>query len=115
MNITTTTGPVTTLAVAGEVNGSNYCQLIEAADLLLGAGHIQLILDLSGVTYISSAGLLALQTIATRAAYLGGTVVLCGPNSDVRHVLEMTGIIHAIGVYPDAAAAQAGLAGIANA
>jgi anti-sigma B factor antagonist len=111
MDITTTTGPVTILAVTGDVDGGNYCQLIEAADPLLGAGHTQLILDLSGVTYISSAGLVALQTIATRAASLGGKAVLCGPDSNVRHVLEMTGIIHAISVYPDAAVAQAVLAG----
>lgn len=111
MNITTTTGPVTILAVSGDVDGSNYYRLIEAADPLLAAGYTQLILDLSGVTYITSAGLVALQTIATRAASLGGKAVLCGPDDNVRHVLEMTGIIYAIGVYPDAVAAQAGLAG----
>jgi anti-anti-sigma factor len=43
----------------------------------MSTGHGRLVLDLSAVDYISSAGLAALQTIAGRAASHDGKMVLC--------------------------------------
>ena len=44
----------------------------------LDSGQAHLVLDLSGVDYVSSAALGALQTIAGRASAHGGKAVLCG-------------------------------------
>jgi stage II sporulation protein AA (anti-sigma F factor antagonist) len=111
MNITTTTGPVTVLAIKGDVDGSNFYQLVDAAERAFSAGGTQMVVDMSGVGLITSAGLVALQTLSARAASLGGKVVLCAPRDNVYQVLRMTGYTYSIGVYPDLATATAGLAG----
>ncbi len=110
MDITTTAGPVTILAVRGDVDGSNFYQLVDAAEGAFASGGTQMVVDLSGVGSVTSAGLVALQTIAARAASLGGKVVLCAARDSVYQVLRMTGFTYSIGVYEDVAAAQASFA-----
>jgi anti-anti-sigma regulatory factor len=55
------------LNVVGRLDGSNYTQLVEKARDLLAGGSERIILDLSGCTYLSSAGLFALHNIALMA------------------------------------------------
>jgi anti-anti-sigma regulatory factor len=56
--------PVTVLQVEGDVDGSTYKALIDKAQELFRAGTRDLVLDLSAVRYLSSAGLVALHQIA---------------------------------------------------
>ena len=55
--------PVTIFNVEGDVDGSNFKELIARAQEAIDGGAKALLLDLSQVKYMSSAGLLALQTI----------------------------------------------------
>ena len=107
MKITTTTGPVTILAVTGYIDAETLPQLIGEAKRTLEAGQVRLVLDLSGVDYVGSGGLLALQTIAGQAAAGGGKAVLCGLNPRVMKVFEMTGFNQRLDIFPDRAAATA--------
>src|SRR3989304_4899984 len=107
MQITATIGPVTVLAVTGDIDAETFPQLTGEVDTRLNAGQVRLVLDLSGVTYVSSAGLVALQTITGRAAAYGGKAVLCGINPHVRKVFEMTGFHQILSIFPDRAAAAA--------
>jgi anti-anti-sigma regulatory factor len=56
--------PVTILHVSGTVDGSNYQELIAGAQKEYNGGARDILLDLGGVTYISSACIVALQSIA---------------------------------------------------
>ncbi len=56
--------PVTVLGIQGDVDGSTYMALIEKAQELCRAGTHDLLIDLTGVPYLSSAGLVALHNIA---------------------------------------------------
>lgn|SRR5574341_447679 len=56
--------PVTILRIQGEIDSTSYQQVIDAAVRLYEAGSFYMLLDLSGANYISSAGLLAFQSIA---------------------------------------------------
>src|SRR5512139_739268 len=56
--------PVTILHLEGRLDGGNYKDLIEKAFELYNAGARNILLDLSDLTYISSAGLVALHIIA---------------------------------------------------
>lgn len=56
--------PVTILHLEGRLDGGNYKDLIEKAIELYNAGARNILLDLSDLTYISSAGLVALHIIA---------------------------------------------------
>jgi anti-anti-sigma regulatory factor len=56
--------PVTILGVQGNVDGSTFQQLIDKGQELYTAGARDIVLDLSAVPYMSSAGLVALHSIA---------------------------------------------------
>jgi anti-anti-sigma regulatory factor len=55
--------PVGVLYVKGDLDASSYLKLVEAAQTVYSAGKRDLLLDLSEVTFISSAGLASLHII----------------------------------------------------
>ena len=56
--------PVTVLHLRGDLDASNYQDLITLAQDANAAGAQDVLLDLSNLSYLSSSGLVALQTIA---------------------------------------------------
>jgi anti-anti-sigma regulatory factor len=54
--------PVTILKIQGELNGSSYLNLVEEVQKLYDAGTRHLLLDLSEMTFMSSAGLVGLHS-----------------------------------------------------
>ena len=56
--------PVTILALHGDLDASNYLDVIEAAREAYGAGARNLLLDMSEVPFMSSSGLMALHSVA---------------------------------------------------
>ncbi|NDJ35287.1 MAG: STAS domain-containing protein [Chloroflexi bacterium] len=56
--------PITVLTPYGSIDGSTYRLLIAAAEDVVAEGCEALLLDLSEVDYVSTAGLVALQSIA---------------------------------------------------
>src|SRR5262245_5797458 len=56
--------PVTIIKTSGPVDGSNYEQLIETAKIAIDAGVRDILLDLSATDYVSTAGMVAIQSIA---------------------------------------------------
>ena len=58
------TVPVTVVQPHGDVDASNYSQLISKVEELRSAGARDFLLDLSDVPFMSSAGLVALHSIA---------------------------------------------------
>ena len=71
------------LVVVGEVDMSNSADLADAADRALSRGPGRLVVDLSAVDYLDSAGLKELLIRADRievvaAAVLGPVLTICG-------------------------------------
>ena len=66
MTVTNADGsvPVAILHLEGKLDGANFESLIEKAQDLYDDGGRDLLLDLSGLTFISSAGLAALHQVA---------------------------------------------------
>lgn len=56
--------PVTILHVQGKLDGSNYKELIARAEEILHGGASDLLIDLTEVEFMSSAGMVALHAIA---------------------------------------------------
>ncbi len=56
--------PLTILHLSGRLDGSNYQDLIDEAQRQFDSGTRDLLLDLSGLTYLSSAGITALHSVA---------------------------------------------------
>jgi anti-anti-sigma regulatory factor len=69
MALTTTTEevtgrvPITVMSLDGELDASNFERVIDDARSLYGRGTRNLLVDLSGVTFLASSGLVALHSI----------------------------------------------------
>lgn len=57
------------------------------------AGENQLVLDMAGLDYISSAGLRSLLAVAKRVKAVDGAVVLCGLTGAVAEVFKISGFM----------------------
>ena len=128
MNISTTTETgrvdVTVLRVEGQLDGQSYQELIAKAKELADAGARDFILDSSDLTYISSAGLVALHSIALMlkgeempdtehgwSAYrsmgrgseagMQTHIKLLNPRDEVRSVLDMVGFDRVFEIFTD--------------
>jgi anti-anti-sigma factor len=116
--------PVSVLKLEGQLDGQNYQELISKAQELYSTGARDFLLDLGDLTYISSAGLVALHSVALMAkgeelpdtehgwsAYrsLGRTstaglqthVKLLNPREEVKNVLEMVGFTNVFEIFTD--------------
>ncbi len=107
MELSTVVGPVTVLGIKGDIDSSTFRSVVDEAEALIKQGHSKLVLDLHEVNYISSAGLVALQTIIGRASNAGGKAVVAGATGRVAQVLQVTGFTGKIGVFPDLPTATA--------
>src|SRR5512143_1764786 len=100
------------MRVDGQLDGQSYTQLIDQARELFKDGARDFVIDMSDLTYISSAGLVALHSVAllTNGEQLPDTeagwsayrsvkntatvqthIKLLSPRDEVRSVLEMVG------------------------
>jgi len=124
---------VAVLALTGELDASNYESLMDAAAAAYGGGARSLVLDLGGLTFMASSGLVALYSVArifrgeAPADLDGGwsaihsmeedadaaspVVRLAAVQPAVDRVLERTGMKRMFGVDPTREAAVAALAG----
>jgi len=116
--------PVTVLKLEGELDGQNYQELIVKAQEVYKTGSRDILLDLADLTYISSAGLVALHSVALllRGEELPDTeggwsayrsmgrsseagvqrhIKLLNPREEVKSVLEMVGFERVFEVYSD--------------
>jgi anti-anti-sigma factor len=119
---------VTMLALNGQLDGQTYQELINRARDLHASGVRDILLDLSNLTYISSAGLVAIHTVALllrgesitdsedgwasmksvkKSADSGmeSHLKLLNPGPEVRSVLEMVGFDRAFEIHSDLEAA----------
>ena len=115
---------VTVLGLNGQLDGQTYQELINKAKEAYASGSRDFLLDLADLTYISSAGLVALHSIALllRGETLPDTdegwsayramgrskeagrqqhIKLLNPREEVKNVLEMVGFDSVFDVYTD--------------
>jgi len=81
------------IAPEGRVDSVSSGELERLVVSRIAAGDKRLVLDLSGVEYISSAGLRVLLMAAKRLREPPGALVLCGMGPSVRTVLELAGFL----------------------
>jgi anti-anti-sigma factor len=119
--------PITILTLVGELDGTNYQQVIDTVAGIYEGGERHLLLDLTDLTFISSAGLVALHTSlrlmhgeappdpeygfaslrAINDDVDGGAaqteIQLCGTQDAVQKVLDRTGLGGLFPSHPDRA------------
>jgi anti-anti-sigma factor len=123
--------PVTVLTLDGELDSSNFEGFVDEVQGLYDTGSRHLLLDLSGLTFLASSGLVALHSIvrivhgeppvdpesgwgALHSLGLdvssGSTqtdVQLAAPQPAVERVLQRTGLDRLFRIHPDRATALA--------
>jgi anti-anti-sigma factor len=115
---------VSVIRITGQLDGQTYQNLITSARDVIKAGARNILLDLSDLTYISSAGLVSLHTIAlmtrgeklpdpeqgwstlksmdrTRDGGLQKHLKLLNPRPEITNVLEMVGFSAFFEVFTD--------------
>jgi anti-anti-sigma regulatory factor len=121
----------TVIALTGELDASNFTELIETGRRLHEAGTRRLVLDLAGLAFLASSGLVALHSLirilrgeappdpeegwgaihSLEFDVSGGgaqnEVVLVAPQAAVDRVLERTGLKRLFRVHADRSAALA--------
>ena len=93
-------GGVSVLTAAGRVSSLTCPQLGAALGKAVASGAIGVVLDLSAVDYMSSAGLRALQHASARLAESGRVFVVCGLQDPVGVAFGLAGLHGTISVEP---------------
>jgi anti-sigma B factor antagonist len=86
-------GGATVLHVAGRVNSANAPELGERLQGLLAKGCRSIIVDLSRLVHMTSAGFRSLLRAEKQAAEVGCTVILCGLHGLTLELFEIGGFL----------------------
>jgi anti-anti-sigma factor len=93
------------LTLGGRLDTETAVDVELALQDLLGSGERQFLIDLSGIGYVSSAGLRVLLGLAKQLDGGKGSLRLCGLNASVTQVFEVAGFSKLFAIFPDRAAA----------
>ena len=117
--------PVTVISIDGRLDGQNYHELIAKGQELYDAGTRAILLDLTNLAYVSSAGMVAFHNIALllrgeappstdqgwstyrsmgRGSIEGGiqeNFKLFNPQPEVAHILDMVGFNTIFEIFTD--------------
>ncbi|MDR3376386.1 MAG: STAS domain-containing protein [Ancalomicrobiaceae bacterium] len=100
---------VAVVSVMGRIDSTSSGELEKRLTSLLQRGEKRLILDLSDVDYMASAGLRVLLSTSKKSTALESRLVLAAPNEFIRQILTMTGFISYFSVFDDITAAVAAM------
>jgi anti-anti-sigma factor len=78
---------------SGRIDSTTSSTLDQYLTALAAAGDDRVVVDFSGVDYISSAGLRVMLALAKRARDRKGKVALCGMADSVRQVFQLAGFL----------------------
>jgi len=91
---------VTIVRPTGFVDAETAKTLAEALNGQLQAGNLSLVVDLDQLDYMSSAGLRVLLAVLKDARRQGGDLRLANARAEVLQVLEMSGFVKLVQIYP---------------
>jgi len=100
----TTDGTAAVVRVSGELDAHRCDVLAAALGEVLDGGISDLVIDAAGLAFIDSSGISTFLDARERVTAGGGTFVLRDPTPAVRRVVEITGLVEALGVEPPEAA-----------
>ena len=103
-------GNVTHLVLTGRLDFDGAEEIEKDFAAAAAGERAHVVVDLSGVTFLSSIGMRLLIKSARAQASRGGKLVLAAPQPLVRKVLETTGIDRVIPLNADVETARASIA-----
>ena len=88
------------LVLSGRLGAESAPTLEAAIAAAIGRGQVRLVVDLSGVDYVSSAGLTAMQHVAARCAEAQGALAFCGLGEVVSMTVDLAGLASQLPIEP---------------
>jgi anti-anti-sigma factor len=98
-------GSVRVVDLIGRLDTETAVDVELALQDLLAAGEREFLIDLSGIGYVSSAGLRVLLSLAKQLDGGKGSLRLCGLNAAVSQVFDVAGFSKLFAIFPDRVAA----------
>lgn len=95
----------TVVALAGEIDLSNHVALRTALNDLIVNGSVDLVLDLTDVTFMDSTGLGAMIGTRRRVHAFQGSLAIVLTNDAILRVFQVTGLDKVFDLYPSRSAA----------
>jgi stage II sporulation protein AA (anti-sigma F factor antagonist) len=102
-------GEVLVMSPAGRLDAHSAPDLQEEVLAHIDGGDTAVLLDMSGLTYVSSAGLRAILVAAKKLQEKSGRFALCGLSDSVAEVFEVSGFSSILDIHPDSASARAAM------
>lgn len=94
------TDRISILHPQGRLDGATGPAFDNDVAQLIAGGADKVLLDLAELQYISSAGLRAVLLAAKRLKSVGGQLVLCSLNDQVREIFEVSGFTRFLDISP---------------
>ena len=93
-------GAVLVVRPEGRLDATSADEMTQALLAAFDGGDERIVVDLSGLEYISSAGLRSLLVGAKRASTEGGKIVLSRPEDYIKEVFDAAGFSAIFSIYP---------------
>lgn len=104
-------GDTCVVTAKGRLDGGTSAAFAEKVSGLIAGSNPKLLIDFSGVDFVTSAGLRAVLLLVKKVKAAGGSFALCEVQASVREVLEITGFTGMFSIHGARAEAIAALAG----
>jgi anti-anti-sigma factor len=101
IDVSSTDGSVVIVAIVGELDIDAAPELSGALDELLAAGTIEIVVDVSELSFIDSSGISALVAGARSTTAAGGTLVVASPTPHVQRVFDIVSLSELVAVEGD--------------
>jgi anti-anti-sigma factor len=84
-------GSYLALHLSGRLDTSNYGELEKKLVAFIDGGEKMIAIDCSNMVYISSSGLRVFLMALKKTSAIGGKLVLCGLQDNIREIFEIAG------------------------
>jgi anti-anti-sigma factor len=103
-------GRVLVVTARGRLDGSTSQAFGARLEKLTATSQPRLVVDFSGIDFVSSAGLRVVLSLLKRVKAANGMLALCAVQVPVREILDITGFAGMLDLYEERAKAVAALA-----
>jgi anti-anti-sigma factor len=91
----------TLVSVEGRVDTTNALEFEKPLTEIINGGCKKLILDCSGLNYISSSGLRIFLVVQKKMTALKGHFILCGLQPSIMEIFDISGFSSIFSIHPD--------------
>jgi len=85
------TGNYLVISLSGRLDSSNYGELEKKLFGFIEGGEVQIVVDCTGLIYISSSGLRVLLMALKKLTSVGGKFYLCCLQTNIREIFDIAG------------------------